>query len=63
MEALKDENARLKKKIETSKGKEVDEFRHVGPKVTIHEAKEESEHNLTNCPKGVTKNFTAIRNS
>jgi len=47
MNALREENTRLKKWVYTAKGKGVYESGNIEPKATIHETEKESEYNPT----------------
>jgi len=66
MEALKEMNARLKRKVEVDrqlKGKEVNDTVHEGQRMSAHEMKEESEYNPTQRTKGVTNNSLVSKKS
>jgi len=52
MEVLREENTRLKKRVEITKGKRVNKSGHAGPRAKINDTEEESEYNHTNAPKG-----------
>jgi len=62
MEVLREENTRLKKRVEITKGKRVNKSRHAGPRAMINDTEEESEYNHTQSTKRVTNNSIATHN-
>jgi len=71
MEALKEENVRLKRRLEACnqvKGKGVEDTMHIGQRtlskgLVAHDTKEESEYNLTPRTKRATNNSSTTRSN